>query len=293
MYGDSLWDVGQQLDTCDLCGLFDGDFTIRNFASAGAEIWHQTPCDGSPRPDPDCRNGADRALACWATVESMPTCLEANHDASVLLLQFGTNDVRNAVRDDVRWSHTDKPRYVASLRSILAAKPLHMACVLAVPPPIWSPGYEIFNPRLSELRTIIRDEAAVAGCTVADLYSAYLALEASQGPGASLDLYFDCPSIGGPGDCVHYAVRRPSLPAEVLQNAIEEAIRVPEPDGPSGGTAAAATVLALGALARRLRLRSHGPANRGSQARARSTPSPAGSRSRYTGRLRSRRPSVG
>lgn len=255
VYGDSLWDAGQVLDDCDLCSLFTGDFEIRNFAHAGAKIWHQTLCDGTPVPDPDCRNGVDRALPCWAEVEGLPTCLGSNADADVLLVQFGTNDVRVAGLDPSLWSDTYRPLFVASLRSILAAKPGDMACVLVVPPPIWSPGYEVFNALLEDVEAIVHEQADASGCVVADLLSTYMAVEAAEGPGATLDLYRDCVARGEGSDCVHYAIPRSSLPAGVIDRAIEEAIRLPEPAPRDGAVAALSAVVVAACAVQSTRLR--------------------------------------
>jgi hypothetical protein len=130
-----------------------------------------------------------------------------------------------------------------------------MACILVVPPPIWSVGYEVYNDRLGELQALITEAAEDHGCVVADLFSAYLDAESSLGRGATLEFYRDCPSPGGGPDCVHYSLPRPSLPAEVLDGAILEAISVPEASSWRSGCAALLSVVVV----TRWRLKSRQP----------------------------------
>jgi len=232
VYGDSLWDVGQRLNRCDLCPFLDPRFEIRNFAQAGAEIWHQDRCGPEFTPEPDCRNGIDRAIPCSSMVETETTCIESNRRAAVLLLQFGTNDVRQAGLDESLWVGRDRPRFQASLQAILAEKPSNMACILVVPPPIWSSSYSVFNLRLRQVRTILFQHAELFDCVVADLFSAYLTVEAERGEGATLPLYKDCFARGAGSDCVHYSIPRPRLPASIINSSLEDAIRIPETRGP-------------------------------------------------------------
>jgi hypothetical protein len=241
-----LWDAGQVPDTCDLCALFDASLEIRNFAAAGAEIWHRAACDGTPYPDPDCRNGVDRAITCQAQVGAFSTCLRHNRDAWTVVLQFGTNDVRSAGLETQRWREQDVIRYASALRSILAELEAETNCLLIVPPPMWGPDYAIYNARLADIRSVVLSAASDFGCSVADLLSAYLEYEAIHGAGATLPFYKDCPARGGGPDCVHYSIPRPALPAEI----IERAVVLPEPSPLAAATCALATIVGLSAGAR-------------------------------------------
>lgn len=251
VYGDSLWDFGSMPDRCDLCPLFPPDLRITNFAAAGAEIWPLAGCDGlddegqpAPTDDPRCRNGVDRALPlplhddpdldrCAARVAGLPTCMQDNPDNDVLLLQFGTNDVRTArLNDDARWQDL-ATTYAESLELILEERPAEMACVLVVPPPIWSAGYPVYNVRLDQVAEIVYEAADRHGCEVADLLGLYMQIEADQGPGATLPLYHDCASQGSvEGDCVHWAIPRPQPPVDEILEAIDRAVgaSAPAPD---------------------------------------------------------------
>jgi hypothetical protein len=243
VYGDSLWDVGADPHRCDLCAYFPDDVRFTNYAAAGAEIWPKDLCDGmdplgyaSPTDDPDCRNGIDRALPlplhsdpaldeCAAQVAGRSTCIRDNADEDVLLVQFGTNDVRSVrIDDDVLWQERAL-EYEESLDLILEARPPGMACVLVVPPPIWSEGFDVYNARLDELADILYAAADAYTCEVADLFGLYMQIESDEGPGATLPLYGDCQSQGSAtGDCVHYAVPHPSIPADEILDAIDRAV---------------------------------------------------------------------
>lgn len=241
VYGDSLWDVGDVPGTCDLCKVFPDDIAVTNYASGGAEIWPLPDCDGLDAsgaqrlPDPACRNGANRALplaidadpandVCGGAVLGWPTCIADNPEHEVLLIQFGTNEVRSSsLSNGAQWG-LDADEYALWLEEMLLARPAGMACALVVPPPIWSSGYETYNERLEQVAEIVHDAADRHGCEVADLLHRYLEIEDTVGDGATLPFYYGCAEKGSRvGDCVHYSVQRPAAAVEEIVDAIDRA----------------------------------------------------------------------
>ena len=238
VYGDSLWDKGGDPGDCDLCELFPADVIVTNYAHAGAEVWPREDCDGFQggvpvADDPGCRNGADRALRlqpdedpandfCGAEVDGQPTCLADQPPHDVVLLQFGTNDVRTDL-DDAVWQMAFA-NYERWIEEILQAIPADTACVLVAPPPMWRPGYVTWNRRLAEVACSLTGAADRHGCTVADLVHTYLDIEAAQGEGATLPFYKDCTARATGSDCVHYSMPPPQVPADEILDAIDRAL---------------------------------------------------------------------
>lgn len=238
VYGDSLWDHGDAT-TCDLCSLFPDDIVLTNYAAAATRIWSHPWCDGLYNglpsiPDPECLFGEDRALlrpvdadpshdVCFSEKDGVSTCIEDNPDQDVLLIQYGTNDVRTHPYD-APWT-AEAGLYESALDEMLLTRPLGMACVLVIPPPIWSQGFEWLNARMEVVASIVEDAASRHGCEIADLFGLYLDIEAAEGDGATLPLYLACAEKGSPvGDCVHWSLPYPMEPAEEIVDAIDRAM---------------------------------------------------------------------
>jgi hypothetical protein len=237
VYGDSLWHHGDA-STCDLCSLFPDHIVVTNYAVSATYIWPHPLCDGlydglPSIPDPECIAGEDRSLrkpvdadpshdVCFSAKDAASTCIVDNPDQDVLLVQYGTNDIRTNPHDGP-WT-TEAGLFEGTLEKMLLERPAGMACVLVIPPPIWSEDYTLLNARLENVASIVEDAAARHGCEIADLYGLYLDIEATQGDGATLPLYASCSHKGSTvGDCVHWSLPYPVEPAQEIVNAIDRA----------------------------------------------------------------------